>query len=113
MNTCACSDPSIGTGLKAHNKPLRQAQDRLWLGLLLGLLFALGGCASTDETIPDWAGVKGDVEPAKLVGFSETAKFEVRWHSNVGDLGTDLLQPALTKDAIYSASGKGSLMRLD
>lgn len=105
MNTCACSDPSIGARRKAHNK--------LWLGLLLGLLFALGGCASTDESIPDWAGVKGDAEPAKLVEFSETAKFEVRWHSNVGDPGADLLKLALTKDAIYSASGKGSLMRLD
>ncbi len=131
MNTCACSDPSIGAGLKAHNKPLRQAdgttshstkpasgqvagyQDRLCLGLLLGLLFALGGCASTDESIPDWAGVKGDAEPAKLVEFIETARFEVRWHNNVGDLGADLLQPAVTKDAIYSASVKGSLMRLD
>lgn len=80
---------------------------------MLGLLFALGGCASTDESIPDWAGVKGDAEPAKLVEFSETAKFDVRWHSNVGDLGADLLKLALTKDAIYSASGKGNLMRLD
>ena len=121
MNTCACSNPSIDAGLKAHNRPLRQvqdrplrqAQDRLWRGLLLWLLFALGGCASTDESIPEWAGVKGDAEPAKLVEFSESAKFEVRWHSNVGDLGADLLQPALTKDAIYNASGKGSLMRLD
>jgi len=49
MNTCACKDPSIVTVLKAHNK--------LWPGLMLGLLFALGGCASTDESIPDWAGV--------------------------------------------------------
>jgi outer membrane protein assembly factor BamB len=105
MNTCACSVTSIGAGLKAHNK--------LCLGLLLGLLFALGGCASTDESIPDWAGVKGDAEPAKLVEFSETVKFEVRWHNNVGDLAADLLQPALSKDAIYSASVKGSLMRLD
>ncbi len=105
MNTCACSAPSIAAGLKAHNK--------LGLGLLLWSLLALGGCASTDESIPDWAGVKGDAEPAKLVEFSETAKFEVRWHNNVGDLGADLWQPALTKDAIYSASGKGSLMRLD
>src|SRR5450759_5513404 len=113
MNTCACSDPSIGAGLKAHNKPLRQAQDRLCLGLLLGLLFALGGCASMDESIPDWAGVKGDAEPAKLVEFIETARFEVRWHNNVCDRGADLLQPAVTKDAIYSASVKGSLMRLD
>jgi outer membrane protein assembly factor BamB len=83
------------------------------VGSLLLALLVLGGCASTDESIPDWAGVKGDAEPAKLVEFSETAKFEVRWHSNVGDLGTDLLQPVLTKDAIYSASVKGSLMRLD
>jgi outer membrane protein assembly factor BamB len=105
MNKCACSDSATGTGLKAHNKP--------WLGLLLGLLFVLGGCASTDESIPEWAGVKGDAEPAKLVAFNETAKFEVRWHSNVGDQGTDLLQLALTKDAIYSAAGNGSLMRLD
>jgi outer membrane protein assembly factor BamB len=105
MNTCACSDSATGTGLKAHNK--------LGPGLLLGLLFVLGGCASTDESIPEWAGVKGDAEPAKLVAFNETAKFEVRWHSNVGYQGTDLLQMALTKDAIYSAAGNGSLMRLD
>jgi len=113
MNRCACGGPSIGAGLEARDRPLRLARGRLWPGLLLGLLFALGGCASTDESIPDWAGAKGDAEPAKLVGFSETAKFEVRWHSNVGDPGTDLLQPALTEDAIYSATGKGSLMRLD
>jgi outer membrane protein assembly factor BamB len=80
---------------------------------LLLALFALGGCASTDESIPEWAGVKGDAEPAKLVDFSQTAKFEIRWRNNVGDPGADLLQPALTKDAIYSASAKGSLMRLD
>jgi outer membrane protein assembly factor BamB len=105
MNTCTCNDPSIVTVLKAHNK--------LWPGLLLGLLFALGGCASTDESIPDWAGVKGDVEPAKLVEFAETAKFEIRWHSNVGIQGTDMLQSALTRDAVYSAADDGSLTRLD
>ncbi len=97
----------------ALNKSLRQAQDRLWLGLLWWLLFALGGCASTDESIPEWAGVKGDAEPYILVEFTETAKFAVRWHNNVGDLDTVLLQPSLTNDAIYSASGKGSLIRLD
>jgi outer membrane protein assembly factor BamB len=76
-------------------------------------MLALGGCASTDESIPEWAGVKGDAEPAKLVDFNATAKFEVRWHVNVGDPGSDLLQPALNKDAIYSATSKGSLARLD
>jgi outer membrane protein assembly factor BamB len=73
----------------------------------------LGGCASTDESIPDWAGVKGDVEPAKLVAFPETARFDVRWHNNIADLGAELLQPALTRDAIYSASARGNLTRLD
>jgi outer membrane protein assembly factor BamB len=80
---------------------------------LLLVLFALCGCASTDESIPEWAGVKGDAEPAKLVEFSQTAKFEIRWHNIAGDLGADLLPSALTKDAIYSASVKGGLMRLD
>jgi outer membrane protein assembly factor BamB len=105
MNACACIESSIGTGLKAHNK--------FWLGLLLGSMFVLCGCASTDESIPDWAGVKGDAEPAKLVEFREIAKFEVRWHSNVGNQGTDMLRVALTKDAVYSAAGDGSLTRLD
>jgi hypothetical protein len=29
-------------------------------GFLLLAFLVLGGCASTDESIPDWAGVKGD-----------------------------------------------------
>ena len=80
---------------------------------LLPALLILGGCASTDESIPDWAGVKGDAEPAKLVDFRETAKFEIRWHGNVGDQGANLLRAALTKDAVYSADANGSLTRLD
>jgi len=82
-------------------------------GPLLLALLALCGCASTDESIPDWAGVKGDVEPAKLVEFAETAKFEVRWRNNVGDSGANPQQPALTKDAVYGASGNGGLTRLE
>jgi outer membrane protein assembly factor BamB len=104
MNTCVFSASSTGTGLKARNK--------LWLGLLLGTLVALGGCASGDSR-PDWAGVKDNTEPAKLVDFKQTAKFEVRWKSDIGDQGPDLLQTALTSDAIYCATGKGRLMRLD
>jgi outer membrane protein assembly factor BamB len=90
-------------------RDLRPVPVRAWLLALL----VLGGCASTDESIPDWAGVKGDAEPTKLVDFKETAKFEVRWHSNVGYQGADVLQPTLTKDAIFGASSSGSLTRLD
>jgi outer membrane protein assembly factor BamB len=83
------------------------------VGPLFLAMLALGGCVSTDESIPDWAGVKGDVEPAQLVAFNETANLEVRWHSNVGDSGENPLQPALTKDAVYGVSGNGSLTKLD
>lgn len=79
------------------------------LSLLFALL-ALGGCS----TVKDWFGSKDDpTQPAKLAEFAETARFEVRWHADLGDSGASLLQPALTRDAIYGASGKGALTRLD
>jgi len=82
------------------------------LSLMFALL-ALGGCSSVD-TVKGWFGKKDDAAgPAKLVEFSETAKFEVRWHADLGNSGASLLQPALTKDAIYGASGKGMLTRVD
>ena len=81
--------------------------------LLLLAMLALGGCASTNESAPEWAGVKNEDDPAKLVNFAATAKFGVRWHRDVGDSGANLLQPALTENAIYAASAKGVLTRLD
>ena len=79
-------------------------------GLLLALL-ALSGCSS--DAPPEWAGKNGKVEPAKLVKFTETAAFKVRWQKDVGNSGSSLLQPALTRDAIYAVSAKGALTRLD
>lgn len=77
---------------------------------LLFVLLALGGCS----TVKEWFGSKdGAAGPAKLAGFAETARFEVRWHADLGDSGASLLQPALTKDAIYGVSGKGTLTRLE
>ncbi len=78
--------------------------------LLMLALLALSGCS----TVKGWFDKKDETaEPAKLVEFSETAKFEVRWHTDLGDSGANLLQPALTKNAIYGASAKGTLTRLD
>ena len=82
----------------------------LWL---LSLLLALSGCSSVKSTVKDWFGSKDDGAPAKLVEFGEKAKFEVRWQTDIGDSGANFLQPALTKDAIYGVSGKGTLTRLD
>ncbi|MDH4235275.1 MAG: hypothetical protein OEV15_09120, partial [Gallionella sp.] len=65
------------------------------------LMACLAMCGCSADKPPDWAGVKGDMEPAKLSNFTETARFEVRWSSDAGDLGENMLQPALTKDAVY------------
>lgn len=82
--------------------------------LMLSALLALGGCSSMQSTMNEWFDDKDSAaEPAKLVEFGETARFEVRWHTDLGDAGASLLQPALTSDAIYGASGKGTLTRLD
>jgi len=85
----------------------------VWFGCELVLLSVISGCASTDESIPEWAGVKGDGQPAKLVNFSETAKFKVRWHTSTGEGGANLLQPTIMGDAIFAASSKGKLTRLN
>lgn len=81
--------------------------------LLLSVMLALAGCSSTKDSSPEWAGVKSEDEPAKLVKFSGQAKFKVRWHRDIGEAGANLLQPALTDNAIYAASAEGFLSRLD
>jgi outer membrane protein assembly factor BamB len=81
---------------------------------LLSALLALSGCSSVQSTMNNWFGDKDTAtEPARLVEFGETARFEVRWHTDLGDSGASLLQPALVNDAIYGASGKGTLTRVD
>ena len=79
--------------------------------LLMLALLLLAGCSS--DSSPDLAEMKGEVGPAELVEFAPTAKFEVRWQSELGDSGLNLLRPALTAKAVYGASAKGSLIRLD
>ncbi len=88
-------------------KPLRY--------LLLIATLVVGGCASDDETVPTWAGGDGKraAEPAKLVDIAESAKFAIRWQHNLGEAGATYLLPAIGKDAIYGASGRGGLTRLN
>jgi len=77
---------------------------------MLGL-FVFAGCSS--DSSPGLADIKGVAGPAELVEFSQTVKFEERWHSEIGDSGLSLLSPALTADAVYGASAKGDLVRFD
>lgn len=80
-------------------------------GILLALL-VLSGCGTMD-TVRGWVGSPTGQEPAKLVEFGETAKFVERWHGDFGDPGANPLQASLTRDAVYGASAKGTLTRLD
>ena len=78
----------------------------LRLATLLSVVL-LAGCSS-------WFGssVKPR-EPNKLVEFKPTATLEVRWHQDVGDAGGNVLQPAVTNDAVYAANAKGEVIRLE
>ncbi len=75
-------------------------------------LLVLSGC-STVDTVQGWFGKTNEVKPAALTEFNQTAKFEVRWHAELGDSGVNPLQPALAADAVYGVSGKGVLTRLE
>lgn len=77
--------------------------------VLLMAFIVLTGCSADKPA--GWVGKKD--EPATLAEFTGMAKFKVRWFSYIGDLGGNLLQPTLTKDAVYSVSGTGTLKRLD
>ena len=92
--------------------PFGIARESLGSGhVLLLALLVFAGCSS--DSSPGLADLKGEAEPAELVDFAQTAKFEERWHSEVGSSGLNLLKPALTSDAVYGASAKGVLVRLD
>ena len=79
---------------------------------LLALL-ALGGCSTAKSTVKEWFGKDDGTGPANLVEFDATARFEVHWDADLGDSGASVLQPALTRDAVYGASGEGELTRVD
>ena len=65
------------------------------------LLALLTACASDDNKLAK--------DAAKLVEFKPTAKIEVRWDKDIGSADNTLLQPALTRDAIYVANARGKL----
>ncbi len=70
------------------------------------LLALLAGCSTADSGKPG----KG---PAKLTEFKESAKLEVRWRHEIGNAGNNVLQPAVTQDAVYAANAKGEIFRLE
>ncbi len=72
--------------------------------LLLPLLLA--GCSMFGSS-------KTGNEPASLTEFKEQARFDIRWRHDIGDAGGNMLQPAVTNDAVYAANAKGEVFRLE
>jgi outer membrane protein assembly factor BamB len=72
-----------------------------FLSLLLPVLLA--ACSSD----------KPAAEPAKLLDFKPRARIEVRWNVNIGEAGQSVLFPAVTREAVFAANGKGMLYRLN
>lgn len=69
---------------------------------MMALLAACGGGKATGQ------------EPAELVSFKPSAKFEVRWkYDDLNSAGRGGLQPAVTQDGVFVASARGDLCRLD
>lgn len=71
------------------------------IAALLAVLVA--GCSSDKE----------QANPASLVNFSSSAKFEMRWKQSVGKMGLNVLQPAVTADAVVAANSQGEISRFE
>ncbi|MGC2165561.1 MAG: outer membrane protein assembly factor BamB [Gallionella sp.] len=78
--------------------------------LLIFALSLLAGCSS--DSGPEWADIKGEAGPAKLIEFTASVKFDVRWKAELGDSRLNVLTPASSGGAVYGASAKGQLFSL-
>lgn len=74
----------------------------------------LAACSSTPSWMPSWLGGAASkaVDPSPLVEFSPSLAPRVAWRTNVGSARTAFLQPAVLENAIYAASGSGSVFRI-
>ncbi len=64
--------------------------------------------------MPSWLGGSSSkaVAPSPLVDFSPSLAPRVAWRTNVGSSRDAFLQPAVLENAIYAASGRGSVVRI-
>jgi outer membrane protein assembly factor BamB len=85
---------------------------RRWcrLGTAALLYLSLAACSGLPDDI---AGKKTTKGPAKLTDFKPTATLAVRWHQDIGDMGSNALQPIVSGNAVYAANAQGEVLRLD
>ncbi len=79
--------------------------------LLIVALAILAGCSS--DSGPDWADIKGEAGPAKLIEFTPSVKLDVRWKAALGNSRFNVLTPASSGEAVFGASAQGLLFSLN
>jgi len=74
------------------------------------LVASLTGCS----TLSGWLGRSRKAnEPIELNEFKQDARIDVLWHQDVGDAGENVLQAAVSDDAVYAANADGNVFRFD
>jgi outer membrane protein assembly factor BamB len=68
------------------------------------LVVLLGGCASSNEALR---------KPAELTEFKPAFGVRTAWRVDIGSSRGAALQPAVAENAVYAASGSGTLARID
>jgi outer membrane protein assembly factor BamB len=91
---------------------IQRIPTRRWVAVLA--CAAVAGCSSVPSWMPSWLGGSSSksATPAPLVEFSPSLAPAVAWRASVGSARGAFLQPAVLENAIFVASGKGSVVRL-
>jgi outer membrane protein assembly factor BamB len=72
-------------------------------------VISLAGCAG----LLDSASGSKPKGPNSLTEFKPGATLELRWRADLGDANGNLLQPAVTDNAVYAGNAKGEVFRLE
>jgi outer membrane protein assembly factor BamB len=77
---------------------------RRWAPVALAAVALLAGCSSSKDPA---------LKPAELTEIKASLGSRVVWRQSVGSARAAFLQPAVLENAIYVASGSGSLVRVE
>jgi outer membrane protein assembly factor BamB len=71
-------------------------------------------CLSGCSWLPSWLGGPPSraAQPTALTDIKPTLSTRVAWRASVGAARTELMQPAVTENAVYAAAADGAVVRL-
>src|SRR5687767_15862359 len=74
----------------------------------------LAVCLSGCSWLPSWLGGPPSraAQPTALTDISPTLSTRVAWRASIGAARTELMQPAVTENAVYAAAADGAVVRL-